>query len=167
MREVTRWKILEAAVALFAEKGLSGTSTKDIAKEAGVSVGLMYHYYQTKEEMFSAIIEGASHEMKDLRKMLSPPHFESGIKTFVEEVVAEMQKGLSLSRWMVLLAQSTDFDRQLISELIKSVSAEQAQFFVASIQGLCRLQLTLKEEFRIPTVEQILFLLAENHQSGT
>jgi len=46
----TRERILEAALALFAEKGYEATTMRDIAKEAGASLGLAYRYYASKEE---------------------------------------------------------------------------------------------------------------------
>jgi len=162
MREATKMKILEAAVALFAEKGLAGTSTKDIAKKADVSVGLMYHYFKTKDEMFNAIIEDSLASISDFREVLNKQSFEDGVKTFAEEIIGEMKKDLSFSYWMVILAQSTDFDRQLIKELAKSSSVEKAQFFVAMMHGLCRLQVTLKNEFCIPPIDLITSFLKEN-----
>ena len=44
-REFRREQLLEVAARLFAQRGLEGTTTKDIAREAGVSAGLLYHYY--------------------------------------------------------------------------------------------------------------------------
>ena len=159
IREATKEKILEAAVALFAKKGLTGTSAKDIAKNAGVSVGLMYHYYKTKEEMFDDIVALTLLEVEDFRKTLVEQGFDVGVKIFVDEVIAGFKQGLSFSNWMAILAQSTDFDRQLINELAKSVSIERAQLFVATLQGLCQMQLTLGDEFCIPTSENLISIL--------
>ncbi|MCL2407948.1 MAG: TetR/AcrR family transcriptional regulator [Defluviitaleaceae bacterium] len=156
LREATRIKILESAVALFAEKGLTATSTKEIAKNASVSVGLMYHYYKTKDEMFDAIVADAMEEVSEFRKILREQNFKVGIRLFAEEMITEMKSGDSFAKWMAILAQSTDFDKQLIAELSMSVPVETAQLFVALIHGLCQLHLTLKEEFRVPTADMIL-----------
>jgi AcrR family transcriptional regulator len=53
----TRDKILEAAIKLFAEKGFSGTTTKEIAEKAGVNEALIFRYFSTKKDLYSAIIE--------------------------------------------------------------------------------------------------------------
>lgn len=45
----TRTRIREAALRLMAERGLAGTSIRDVAKEAGVSPGLVQHHFRTKE----------------------------------------------------------------------------------------------------------------------
>ncbi len=51
--------IMQAALELFAHQGYSGTSISAIAKEAGVSKGLIYNYYPSKEALLEAIILGA------------------------------------------------------------------------------------------------------------
>ena len=50
-------EITEAAVAVFAEKGYSATRVDDVAKRAGVSKGLLYLYFKTKEELFKAVVK--------------------------------------------------------------------------------------------------------------
>ena len=49
-------EITEAALAAFAEKGYAATRVDDVAKRAGVSKGLLYLYFKTKEELFKAVI---------------------------------------------------------------------------------------------------------------
>lgn len=53
--ERTRAKILEAALALFQEKGYAATTLRDIAGAAGVSLGLTYRYFASKEELVLAL----------------------------------------------------------------------------------------------------------------
>lgn len=55
-KQERRNQLLDVARKLFAEKGLENTSIKDIADEAGVAQGLLYHYFRSKEEVFWAII---------------------------------------------------------------------------------------------------------------
>jgi AcrR family transcriptional regulator len=49
-------EILEAALAAFAENGLSGTRVEDIADRAGVSKGTIYLYFSSKEEIFKEAV---------------------------------------------------------------------------------------------------------------
>ncbi len=49
-----RTRIRDAALRLFRAQGVDGTSIRDIAKEAGVSSGLVQHYYRTKEALRAA-----------------------------------------------------------------------------------------------------------------
>lgn len=49
--------IIEAALKVFSRNGYAETRMADIAAEAGMSYGLVYHYYQNKEKLFEAIVE--------------------------------------------------------------------------------------------------------------
>jgi len=61
-------KIEDAALRVFTRLGFHGTSVRDIAKEAGVSIGNLYNYYPTKEEIFVSIIGRYETHMEKLRK---------------------------------------------------------------------------------------------------
>ena len=50
-------EITEAAFSVFAEKGYAATRVEEVAKRAGVSKGLMYLYFKTKEELFKAVVK--------------------------------------------------------------------------------------------------------------
>ncbi|MEM9529655.1 MAG: TetR/AcrR family transcriptional regulator [Pseudomonadota bacterium] len=49
-------EIAEAAFSAFAEKGYAATRVADVARRAGVSKGLMYLYFKTKQDLFRAVI---------------------------------------------------------------------------------------------------------------
>jgi AcrR family transcriptional regulator len=49
-------QILEAALAVFTERGLSGARLEDIAKRAGLSKGTIYLYFPNKEELFHEVV---------------------------------------------------------------------------------------------------------------
>lgn len=49
-------RIREAAAALFAEAGFHETGMRDIAEEAGASIGALYHYFPSKEDVFMAVL---------------------------------------------------------------------------------------------------------------
>ncbi len=55
VQEERRRQILQAAVRAFARKGYHACRVSDIAKEAGVAYGLVYHYYRSKETLLEAI----------------------------------------------------------------------------------------------------------------
>lgn len=50
-------EITEAAFEVFAEKGYASARVDDVARRAGVSKGLMYLYFKTKEELFKAVVK--------------------------------------------------------------------------------------------------------------
>lgn len=56
-KEDKRKQILKAAVKVFAEKGYHGCRISDVANEAGVAYGLVYHYFGNKEGLLRSIFE--------------------------------------------------------------------------------------------------------------
>lgn len=51
--EERREQILEAAMRLFGMKGFDGASVREIAREVGVTEGLIYHYFESKEQLLA------------------------------------------------------------------------------------------------------------------
>ena len=78
-----RARIRDAALRLFAERGLDGTTIRDIAKEAGVSGGLIRHHFGSKDDLRSACDVYALDQMMRIKKQavlegqLSNPAFMS------------------------------------------------------------------------------------------
>ena len=55
--EDRREQIIDAALLVFSQKGFERTTNKDIAQAAGITAGLIYHYFESKEELLKAAIE--------------------------------------------------------------------------------------------------------------
>lgn len=55
VQEEKRRVILDAAVRVFARKGYHGSRVGDIAEEAGIAHGLLYHYFASKEEVLATV----------------------------------------------------------------------------------------------------------------
>jgi AcrR family transcriptional regulator len=55
-KEARPQELLDAALALFAEKGFAATRAEEVAARAGVSKGTLYLYYPSKEELLKAVI---------------------------------------------------------------------------------------------------------------
>ncbi len=86
-------RILKAAAKLFAEKGYSGTTTREIVKEAGSSLSSLQFYFQSKESVYSEAINRAlarQHEM---------------LKPIFDEINAYEQAGLlnSANAWNLII----------------------------------------------------------------
>lgn len=52
-----RRQIIDAAMELFDQKGYSNTKISDITQKAGISKGLTYHYFQSKEDIVLAVLD--------------------------------------------------------------------------------------------------------------
>ncbi len=58
-KEARPQELLDAALALFVEKGFAATRAEEVAKRAGVSKGTLYLYYPSKEELFKAVVRNS------------------------------------------------------------------------------------------------------------
>lgn len=63
--ERTRERILQAALALFAEQGFQKATMRDIAARAEVSLGLTYRYFARKEDLAVALYDEMSDALRD------------------------------------------------------------------------------------------------------
>ena len=70
MREKTRKAILENALKLFSIKGYHGTSINAIANSAGISKGLAYNYFESKQKLVEALFEQMLDIGQDFEKIL-------------------------------------------------------------------------------------------------
>jgi TetR/AcrR family transcriptional regulator len=61
----TEERIKEAARRVFMKKGFKGTTSRDIAKEAGLNVALTNYYFRKKEMLFKIIFMETAHEFLD------------------------------------------------------------------------------------------------------
>src|SRR5438309_10874636 len=74
-----RSQILEAALVCFAKRGFHQTSMHDISGEAGISVGLIYRYFENKEAVISAMADRHKNEIQEMleRARQAPTLLES------------------------------------------------------------------------------------------
>ncbi len=67
--ETRKEELLAAAAALFRKDGVDRTAVSDIVREAHVSQGTFYNYFQSKDEIFAAVLEQATSDMmEEMRK---------------------------------------------------------------------------------------------------
>jgi AcrR family transcriptional regulator len=77
IRNKTRRTILDSSLKLFANKGFHGTSISDIAKDAGISKGLAYNYFESKQKIVEAIFQealGTGNLLQGKLKTISDPY---------------------------------------------------------------------------------------------
>ncbi len=103
--EDRREQIIDAAMRVFSQKGFTRATNKDIAHEAGITPGLIYHYFENKEALLKAVIEERS-PLKVFRSLpsqvmaLSP---ESFLRLLLKQVfsVVEGEQFIQLIRVFV------------------------------------------------------------------
>ena len=81
-------RILDSARNTFAEHGFDGARLDVIAKDAGVTKQLVYHYFKTKEELYGVVLDRVAEEM---RVLLEDPDYEilpprEALRRFAERV---------------------------------------------------------------------------------
>ena len=79
-----REEILKTALGLFAAQGFDATSTRQIAKEAGIAEGLIFHYFPTKAGLLTAILEDRLEGGRAFRTQLRPLLEDAGGKPAAE-----------------------------------------------------------------------------------
>ncbi len=79
--------------ALFAERGFAGTTIREIAKQAGVNSGLLYHYYSNKETLYLSLLETAVSEIVVQVENIaaSPDTPEEKLRQIVQAFLAHYQ----------------------------------------------------------------------------
>ena len=66
----TRARILDAAISAFAQTGAAGTSTRTIARAAGVSLATLHHHFGNKDGLYQACIASMYAEFVQLREVV-------------------------------------------------------------------------------------------------
>lgn len=86
--ESRRIQLLDIALALFAERGVENVSIKDLAAEAGIAPGLIYHYFTSKDDLLAAVFqrysplpefEAVIEQMSDLTAPEGLQHFATSL----------------------------------------------------------------------------------------
>lgn len=98
--ERTRKNLLEAAVRLFARQGYAATSIRALASEAGVSLGLLYFYFPSKEAVLEALLADG---LADVQVTFEAAKKEPSAAGFVRALLTSAGERLRLHRasWQV------------------------------------------------------------------
>jgi AcrR family transcriptional regulator len=82
-----QWRVINAALKLFAENGVGGTSLRMIAAELGVTVAAVYHQYNTKDEI---IFAAADSELRRLEAVVEAAEAEPTARGARDSLVTGM-----------------------------------------------------------------------------
>ena len=108
MRDERREDILRHALRLFAAKGLHATKISDIAASAEMSQGLLYHYFRSKEEIFTELIRRAFERMNsaalELEKLPLPP--KEKIRMAIEQLLRSINESEEFASTVLFNAQA-------------------------------------------------------------
>ena len=149
-------EITEAAFAAFADNGYAATKVEDVARRAGVSKGLLYLYFKTKEELFKAVVRSVVIPRVDsLQRKLE--RSELSAEAFIRGPVTDFMKRIPGSPVSVVI-------RLMISEAPKHPDLVEFYWDNVASRGLAALQGLLDRgvshgEFRRTAVNDLPQLL--------
>lgn len=88
MEPIRRQQIIEAAKQCIVAKGLPHFSIKDIAKEANLSTGVIYHYFENKDDLLVDVLKAAFAETEHLVKtnVEKATSYQEKIEAYLETV---------------------------------------------------------------------------------
>jgi AcrR family transcriptional regulator len=143
IRDERQEQILNAALKVFARRGMGAAKIGDIAKEAGLSHGLVYHYFKSKEEIFTTLVKRAA----------------SGSTMVVEYAKQQQGSPLEQLRWMTQM-------------ILQSIAGEGAYLFLIMIQAFTsdavpqEVRDMLDDEFVLSSVNATIPLIVSGQSSG-
>lgn len=183
IRDERKEQIKKAALNVFARYGYSGTKTNTIASQAGISEGLIYRYFNSKEEIFNTLVkellEEARREFKNLHYLQGSP-FEQ-IKALTENMISQNNRHAFV---LVQRARKDDDIPEKTTEILKEFSTDTladllvpifikgqeigefsvedphrlASWYFFVINSIC-MQEAEKEQYGMPNVEILMRML--------
>lgn len=173
--QLGKQKIFDAALKLFASQGFFGTTVEQITAEAGVSKGLVYNYFNSKEELLSGLIQNATSEMASVaNNLLVVGTVEESLSDFLDSYFAYLKaerKFLSLQlSWMLMpeLQSIVAIPREERAQLLLATvtrwfkrsnvaqSKSRARLFVAMLDGIALHYLCVYESYPLASMKPLL-----------
>jgi AcrR family transcriptional regulator len=107
--EIRKKQIAEASWRVILEMGMEGATVRNIAKEAGLSLGALRHYFSTQEELLdyamNLVIERATERINKIIILELPPK-EKILKIMLELVPTDAESMSEMEVWFVFTAQA-------------------------------------------------------------
>jgi len=109
LREQRSEEILNAALGVFSRRGMVATKISDIASEANLSHGLVYHYFKSKEEIFTLLVKRAA---ESSGQIIEKAHLQDGsaiekIKWMTEQILHSLTDGNHILLFLIMIQAST------------------------------------------------------------
>ncbi len=114
-------QLLRVALDVFIEKGYYGTSTREIARRAGVSSGLLFHYFSNKDSIYLELVKIGVEEMKLDTEIAMKAPCEYLFQT-MKNVFEQIESNPSFGKMFVFMdnVQHTVVNEKEITSLLES-----------------------------------------------
>ncbi|KEQ24901.1 TetR/AcrR family transcriptional regulator [Paenibacillus tyrfis] len=181
IRDERKEQIMEAALKVFSRRGIVGTKMSMIAAEAGISHGLLYHYFKSKDELFTTLVQmamlGAQDAMKSIYDLQgSPldkikyltkeildesgrPYFmlihqartSEGVPEKVKELVAQYSMNSFVDELLPVFKEGQQTGEIAAGDLVELISA-----YLSVLSSLMMLNIQDEENYRIPSSDILM-----------
>ena len=166
----TKARIAEVAMQLFSEQGFAATSTKQIAKAADVSEGLIFRYYPTKLELLRSLSRSRqtlSGEVGALLEDMNERPARECLAVIARSFVRLMRSEAPFLNMMLGESRTNDELYTLFSGIVESTSSTLAEYLDRRIQaGELRPDLATQGAARAFLGPFVLFFMTNKHLSG-
>src|SRR5437016_7513770 len=113
-------QILDAAVVCFAKRGFHQASMHDISAEAGISVGLIYRYFQNKEAVIAAMADRHKKQIHEiLERARQAPNLRESLETLFTAHCGETEPQVTAAFVVDLFAEASRNEH--VAELVRGV----------------------------------------------
>jgi AcrR family transcriptional regulator len=171
-RQRSTTAIKAAALELFAHKGYHHTSISDIARKAGISKGLMYNYFNSKEELLTSIVNDAMNSGEDILHVLEDPSLDPRLvlTQLARQSVTMVKSNLHYWKLITSLAFQTEAMKSLevllknqrerniklavslFERMGSQTPMEDAYLFGATMDGIFVYYMVLEDDFPVDDI---------------
>ncbi len=183
IRDERKEQILSAALRLFAKRGFAATKISDVVKKAGMSHGLVYHYFGSKEEIFYELLKRAMRTSAESILMVEEMQGRpiEKIRMIAGHILDAIEKFEDTAYYFLIVTHASvmeglsEENKKLLDESVRGVSAmvrilaagqtagevregdpeEMATVFFAAMQGLAMYRLE-NAAFKMPGSEILM-----------
>ncbi|MEW5593252.1 TetR/AcrR family transcriptional regulator [Peribacillus frigoritolerans] len=168
IRQASKEKIRAAAMELFIKQGYYATSISHIAKQAGISKGLLYNYYKGKEELLSEMVEARIKEVAEVMEeafTLNTPREQ--LEHIINGAIDNIHQKPEVHRFYLHLQTQPESDEDLIkySHLIIEENARQFEFQCKIFESMGETD-SRKRSLYFSSVLQGIMLMISTYQQG-
>ncbi|MBT2616109.1 MULTISPECIES: TetR/AcrR family transcriptional regulator [unclassified Bacillus (in: firmicutes)] len=167
IRQASKEKIRTAAMELFMKQGYYATSISDIAKQAGISKGLLYNYYKGKEELLSEMVEARIREVVEVMEeafALNTPREQ--LEYIINGAIDNIHQKPEVHRFYLHLQTQPESDEELIkySQLIIEENARQFEFQCKIFENMGEMDPRKRSLYFSSVLQGIMLMISTYHQ---
>jgi TetR/AcrR family transcriptional regulator len=133
-----REQLLDAAVILFAEQGVAGTTVAEIAKKAGVTPAMVHYYFKNRDQLVTAL--AVERLLPTVTAVWAPVIESNDLVSILRGLVHRVFKAAELNPWLpsLWLREIVSEGGQLREPLLKMLRFEYIQHLISTVAAAQR-----------------------------